>query len=123
MNTKMHSDCNFSECYCYDCPYRYCHHEDDMYIKLVNQSKYQIKYGLYWISIGFEYNDTIALRAFERYKEWLKAHGFEGTTPSYKTWIAYRDDKTPAVDCGYHQGTFYFHKIEKEKTNEALCRN
>ena len=114
MNTTMHGDCDFSERYCYDCPYRYCHHEDDMYIKLVNQSKSQIKNGLYWISISFEYNDTIALRAFERYKKWLNTQGFEFEGTTYKTWIAYRSDGAPAVGCGYHTGTFYFHKVESE---------
>lgn len=109
MGNEFHNECDFSEYHCYDCPYRYCMHEHDMYTKLVNQTKFWIKEGIHWISIDFEENDTIALKAFERYKKWLNEQGFEGDNLSYKTWINYRIDGTPVVECGYHTGTFYFH--------------
>ena len=104
------NDCCFSKCYCYDCPYRYCKHEDELFNKLINQTIYQIERGLFWVSIDFEYEDETAKRAFTKYKTWLKSRGFEGNPPTYKMWIAYRKNKTPITECGYHTGTFYFHK-------------
>jgi len=117
---KLHDDCNFSKCHCYDCPYRYCRHEHDMYEKLVNQTKFWLKRGIHWISIDFEENDAVALKAFERYKTWLGRQGFEGDNLSYKTWIRYCDDGTPVIECGYHSGTFYFHYKMTEPSVEQI---
>lgn len=111
MNNVINNDCCFSNCFCYDCPYQYCKHEDELFNKLVNQTKLQIERGLFWISIDFEYEDETAKRAFAKYRTWLKSQGFEvNHPPTYKTWIAYCEDKTPITECGYHTGTFYFHK-------------
>lgn len=107
----MHEDCNFSESFCYDCPHRYCQHEDEKYQKLINYATYQIEDGLQFMDIDFEYNDEVALRAFVRFRDWLLERGYMGRKPSFKKWIAWQSDGKPAVDWGYHCGKFYFYKI------------
>lgn len=105
--------CNFSELYCYACLHRYCQCEDEKYEKLKNRAKDNITEGLYWIDIDFEADDNIAKRAFDRFRKWLETEGFVGRDPSYKKWIVNNDENKPATDCGYHTGTFYFHKIKE----------
>lgn len=100
--------------YCITCPYRYCIDEDEMYQRLIEETKHQVeRWGLHWIRICFESDDVIALRAFERYRQWLREYGFEGNEPSYKKWIAYTvDTHEPVRCCGCHDGTFYFRSIK-----------
>lgn len=106
--------CN-EEMMCVVCPYRYCVDEEEMYQRLIKDTKHQVeKWGLHWIRIWFEEGDKAALRAFAKYREWLREYGYEGNKPSYKTWIAYTvDTHKPDRDCGCHDGTFYFHKIKE----------
>lgn len=106
--------------WCIVCPYRYCIDENTMYNRLIKETKYQVEsLRLYFIPIWFEENDEVALRAFERYRKWLKDYGYEGNEPSYKKWIAYTEDThKPIRDCGCHDGTFYFHKITEHSTKE-----
>lgn len=105
--------CN-DEIMCVVCPYRYCVDEEEMYQRLIANTKRQVeKWGLHWIHIWFEERDTVALKAFERYRKWLKEYGYEGGRLSYKEWIAYTYDHKPFRDCGCHDGTFYFHKIKE----------
>lgn len=103
------------ETMCVVCPHRYCVNEEEMYQRLIEDTKYQVeKWGLKWIHIWFEKDDTVALKAFERYCEWLRKYGYEGSEPSYKTWIEYTEDThEPVRDCGGHSGTFYFHEIKE----------
>lgn len=98
---------------CVSCPHRHCIDEEEMYRRLIEDTRYQVEHlGLHWINIWFEQDDTVALNAFFRYREWLKSYGFDGGKPSYKRWIAYREDtQEPARCCGCHSGTFNFHPI------------
>lgn len=103
------------ETMCVVCPYIYCVDGEEMYQRLIEDTKYQVeKWGLKWIRIWFEEDDAIALKAFERYREWLRGYGYEGGQPSYKKWIVYTvDSHKPVRGCGCHDGTFYFHKIKE----------
>ena len=103
------------ETMCVVCPYRYCVDGEEMYQRLIEDTKYQVeKWGLKWIRIWFEEDDAIALKAFERYREWLRGYEYEGGQPSYKKWIVYTvDSHKPVRGCGCHDGTFYFHKIKE----------
>ena len=98
---------------CVVCPYRYCIDEEEMYQRLIRDTKEQVeRWGLHWIRIWFEAEDTVALKAFERYKVWLRAYGFDGKSLSYKEWICYTvDSHKPVTNCGCHDGTFYFKPI------------
>lgn len=103
------------ETMCVVCPHRYCVDEEEMYRRLIKDTKHQVeKFGLHWIPIWFEEGDTIALKAFERYRGWLKEYGYEGGEPSYKTWIEYTAvSHKPVKGCGCRDGTFYFHGIKE----------
>lgn len=107
-------ECNFSNQYCYDCKYRYCHHENCKYQKLINRTECKLNDDLFWIDIDWEENDKVSNLAFERYLTWLTNHGFGFKhPPSFKRYMLYRSDGMPVTDCGYHTGTLYFYKIRK----------
>ena len=109
------AECHDNRLWCYDCEYRYCSLEEMKYTKLKRRASEHISEGLFWIDIDFERDDEVSLRAFERFKKWMRSMGYKVGEPSYKTWIEYREDASnePVIDCGYHTGTAYFHKIKK----------
>lgn len=113
---KNKFDCDSMGMWCYDCPYRHCRFEDEKYDKLKRRTEDHIKDGLYWIDIDFERADEVSQRAFARYRKWLEAEkGCVGREPSYKKWISYNEyTREPATGCGYHTGTFYFHKKQRK---------
>lgn len=119
----MNDDCKSTGMWCYDCPYRYCHFEDEKYEKLKMRTEDHINDGLYWIDIDFERTDEVSQRALARYRKWLEAEkGLVGREPSYKEWMSSNEDDIPeSTTCrlyrSYHTGTFYFRpkrKIEED---------
>lgn len=109
--------CNAVKLWCYQCPHRYCQNEDAKYKKLKLRAEDNLveEIPLHFVEIDFENNDKVANGAFERFRKWLEAEGYVGGEPRYKEWILYRSDKPtePVTECGYHGGTFYFHKFKK----------
>lgn len=114
----IENTCDSSDLYCMNCTSRYCTNSYEKFRKLMLRTLDHVNDGLFWIDIDFEESDTNAMAAYTKYLEFLDNLGMEPSKYgcSYKTYIMYNALGEPVPDCGYHNGTLYFHK--KKTDNE-----
>lgn len=103
------SICNIDcEGICYDCPNKWtslkCDNENKKYDVIIKDmeraiDEYEGK-ALIWISIDWDEDDVVAMRAWKRAKRWLCNIGYYVAGITFRKWCAYRTDGRPSVGCG-----------------------
>lgn len=114
---KNKSDVVSCEGVCYDCPNKYstthCGNEDMKYNVIINDIKSAINmFGdkKFWMSVDWDENDEVAMRAWKKVEKWLKDRGYKCGSMTYRKFIVYSTDGKPVVSCGHHTGTVYIRK-------------